>query len=131
MAPELNAVEEAMLRPWQWGLADCCTGACDAFAALHGVDPMAVLRGRYDSAMSAARVIAAEGGFAAMVARLATAAALTETTGDEPGAIGIVRASPRMGQLGLCVGPRAWAVKSRRGYAVAPRVERGWTWRPR
>lgn len=43
----IDAAEAAMLRPWKWGEADCCTSACDAFLALWGVDPMAELRGAY------------------------------------------------------------------------------------
>lgn len=127
----MAAVDAAMLQPWKWGRADCCTGACDAFAALHGVDPMASLRGRYDSAMTAARVIADAGGFAALAAGLAAEAGLAAVTEDEPGAIGVVRSGPRMGQLGICVAPGAWAIKSRHGYAIAAHAERGAMWRPR
>lgn len=57
--------------PFVWGLSDCCTCACDAFAARHGIDPMAPLRGRYSTAREALALITAWGGWQGMFAALA------------------------------------------------------------
>jgi len=131
LSPErvLDAVERAMLRPWQWGIADCSASACTAFADLWGVDPMAPLRGAYHTAEGAGDVIAEYLGFEAMAVALARSAGLTAVEHDEPGAIGVIAAGPRMGTLGICIQPRAWAIKSPRGYGVRRAALRRWTWR--
>ena len=59
-----------MGRSWVWGEADCCTAACDVFQALHGVDPMASLRGVYRTKIGAQRAIVARGGWMAMAEAL-------------------------------------------------------------
>lgn len=115
----------AMDRPWQWGAADCCTSACDAFLALHGIDPMASLRGFYHTECGAAREIAARGGFLKMCEDLATASHLLEGNGDA-GEIGVVDVGDgRMG-LSLCVGRGAWAVKTRTGFVTVHNVFKSW-----
>lgn len=43
--------------PFRWGRNDCCLFAADWIVLLHGVDPAARLRGRYQSALSAARLV--------------------------------------------------------------------------
>jgi len=57
--------------PFQWGHHDCCLFACDAIKVVTGIDPAwEVYRGQYDSALTAARLLAASGGvegIAAMV----------------------------------------------------------------
>lgn len=44
-------------RPFVWGTRDCCTFACDGILAMTGVDPMADLRGKYATAIGAARAL--------------------------------------------------------------------------
>jgi hypothetical protein len=46
-------------KPFVWNENDCCTFACNAALAMTGVDLAADFRGRYDSDLSAARVIIA------------------------------------------------------------------------
>ncbi|MDO8932069.1 MAG: hypothetical protein Q7U97_06730 [Rhodocyclaceae bacterium] len=56
-----------------WGKNDCCTFTADAIVEMTGTDPMAELRGRYNSAKSAAVVMARVGGIEAWLdARLPT-----------------------------------------------------------
>lgn len=62
--------------PMVWGVSDCCACACDVFHALHGVDPMAPLRGAYRSERGAQVVIAKRGGWLAMAQDLADLAGL-------------------------------------------------------
>src|SRR5690606_23486075 len=47
--------ERVMLRPFEWGPCDCCSAACNVFASLWGVDPMAPVRG-YSGPLGAARL---------------------------------------------------------------------------
>lgn len=47
--------------PFAWGTADCLSFCADCAALLLGVDPAAMLRGRYESEFGARRVMVAEG----------------------------------------------------------------------
>jgi len=65
-------------RPFAWGDHDCCTVAAAVVEACTGADVMGDLRGRYSTALGAARLIEAEGGMAAMLAaRLGTEVAVS------------------------------------------------------
>lgn len=55
-------IKAAARRPFSWGEFDCCTFACDGIMAMTGVDPMADLRGRYTTAIGAARALKAFAG---------------------------------------------------------------------
>jgi len=48
--------------PFAWGTHDCALTACDWIHALTGIDPAASLRGRYHTALGAARIIKRHGG---------------------------------------------------------------------
>ena len=113
-----------MDRPWAWGEADCCTAACDVFGLLHGIDPMASLRGRYRSQMGAARIIAKAGGFVAMAEGLAQAARLGPSFG-EPGDIGVAKMTDGHA-LVICVAPGQWAGKTVTGMTTVQDVVRCW-----
>lgn len=122
-------VDRIMSVRWRWGPADCCASACDVFAALRGIDPMAPVRGRYDSAASAVRLIRRMGGFVAMAQGLATRAGLT-ACGPVPGAIGLSHAGAAHGPEGrallICVQPGYWAGKNELGYSIIPDAEMCW-----
>lgn len=104
---------DVMDRPWKWGEADCCTAACDVFRALHDIDPMAPLRGRYRTMREAHRIIRDMGGFVAMAKSLAASAGLSAGTG-EPGEIGVAEHDGGLA-LVIAIGPRAWAGKTLTG----------------
>lgn len=123
MAGVMAVCLEVMDRPWRWGAADCCTAACDVFLRLHGVDPMAPLRGRYSSRVGALRMIALEGGWQAMAQGLADRAGLVASDG-RAGDIGLIRVGDTLA-LGICTGA-VWAGKSERGLATVPEFERAW-----
>ena len=61
----LALVEEHRQQPFQWGKNDCCTFAGEAVARMTGADLLADVRGRYNSARSAAVVMARVGGLGA------------------------------------------------------------------
>lgn len=52
-----DLVVSRMHMPFAWGAHDCCLWAADTVRAVTGVDPMADLRGSYDSEIGAARVL--------------------------------------------------------------------------
>src|SRR3990170_2470650 len=56
------AIEAARVRPWRWGDHDCVLFAADLVLAMTGIDPMRGLRGRYNTAIGAARIIRRTGG---------------------------------------------------------------------
>lgn len=129
----MEIAEGVMDRGWRWGEADCCTAACDVFAALTGVDPMASLRGRYSTEQGAYRHIVRAGGLVALASRLADEARLTRVRrAYEAGDIGVslpgVALGPGGRALAICVGRDLWAVKSPGGMTLIRKVSRGWRW---
>jgi len=53
--------------PFEWGKNDCCLFASDWVYLCTGVDPALGIRGTYNSALSAARILQDNGGITAMV----------------------------------------------------------------
>lgn len=131
MTPDevMEEIERVMSTRWEWGVSDCCAASCDVFAALHGVDPMATVRGTYDDAVSAARLIREWGGFVAMADAFARSCCLMVGTG-QTGEIGLSAPGDAGGPDGramlICIEPGAWAGKTEFGYAVLPGAERSW-----
>lgn len=126
MARELSVVFDVMDRRWEWGASDCCTAACDVFKALHGIDPMASLRGKYKSQLGAAKIIAGFGGFVAMCEKLAFDANLSESSG-EAGDIGVAEMNDGVTALVICIAPNSWVGKTEGGFATVDRVLRSWS----
>ena len=120
---------EVMDREWEWGSADCCTAACDVFRRLHGIDPMASLRGRYDSALSAARIVTINGGFPALAGRLALRARLRPGSGA-PGEIGLTHEGAAQGfggrALAISLGGGVYAGKTHQGLFIFEGAQRTW-----
>lgn len=58
-------VVERLAEPFAWGSNDCVLFAADAVCAMTGTDPVAHVRGQWDSQLSAARAIARMGGLQA------------------------------------------------------------------
>jgi len=117
-------VDRIYAGPIVWGVSDCCTRACDVFAALHGVDPMAPLRGRYSSAAEALHMIRSRGGWLRMCNDLADAAGLVRGRGDV-GALALVRWE---GRCALAVGvPGGWAAPCEGGSAIVSRAVERWS----
>lgn len=55
------ALDEAAVRPFEWGVHDCCLFVADVVLAMTGEDLGAPFRGRYASARGAARALRAFG----------------------------------------------------------------------
>lgn len=125
-----DEVERVMLRPWAWGETDCCTAACDVFRAVHGVDPMAALRGRYSTARQARALVMDRGGMGVMAGEMAALQGL-QPCGSEAGAIGWTDAADwaRWGALVVCPEDGVWVGKSASGFVAGVPVKGAWTWR--
>jgi len=123
----MDTIIAVMARRWEWGAADCCTAACDVFARLHGVDPMAPLRGLYGTKAEAEAMIAREGGLDALAVRLAALSGLRLSEG-RAGDIGVSGPGVASGGrcLMICTG-RGWAAKSPAGFVIVPRAEMAWS----
>ncbi|APJ15152.1 hypothetical protein KAM344_17450 [Aeromonas caviae] len=63
----ITTIEAARVRPFVWGENDCCLFVADCCMAASGVDPAAVYRGRYTTAIGAQRVLNKEHGSIAAV----------------------------------------------------------------
>ena len=116
-------VDQVYCRPFEWGVSDCCTRACDVFNALHGIDPMAPLRGRYSGPVGAARAINAAGGWLAMCDDLAARAGLVAGVSG-PGALGLVE-HRRGFVLAINTGD-GWAAPVDCGSVTVQSVVRSW-----
>lgn len=117
-----SAVDRIMSRPFEWGASDCCSAACDVFAALWGRDPMQMVRG-YDGAAGAGRMIARHGGLLPLAEWLADASALLP--GHAVGGLAVGVADGRQSLL-VCIEPGTWAGKSLRGFAIVRSALAGW-----
>lgn len=123
MTPEqvLEAVDTVMSRPFEWGPCDCCSAACDVYAALWGLDPMAPVRTQYTNLRGAASLIRESGGLPALAQRLADQAGLIE--GD---AVGGLALSTEGRSLLICITPGQWAGKTEGGFAILQTAWKGW-----
>lgn len=120
----MAAVERIMGGAFVWGVSDCCAAPCAVFDDLHGVDPMAHLRGVYAGQASARRLIREAGGMQAFADSLARAALLLRSPGV-CGDIGLVR-NGRGHSAAICVQPGAWAAKSEMGFVMVSTAEVAW-----
>lgn len=116
-------VERIMSRPFEWGPCDCCSAACDVFAALWGFDPMEPVRG-YRGALGAARMIRRAGGLPELADRLAARLALS--TGHATGGLALSAGHRGRRTLLICIMPGLWAGKSKDGFAILRHADRGW-----
>jgi hypothetical protein len=113
-----------MTGPVVWGASDCCCAASAAFARLHGIDPMADLRGRYADEAGAEALIRVRGGLVRAAARQARATGLRRGRG-EAGDLGVVRQGERAA-LALAVGGGWWAVRIEGGMMTVQGAVRSW-----
>ena len=125
----METVERIMSVRSDWGATDCCLTACDVFAELHGIDPMAPVRGAYADVIGAARLLRTYGGFVSMAEALMGAAGLTVSDG-RTGEIGLSSAGVGQGPerrcLLICVEPGVWVGKTELGYGIVRNAERCW-----
>lgn len=101
---------ERRAMPFAWGANDCCLFTCDAILAITGCDLAEGIRGTYDSALTAARVVADLGGIE-RIAETRTAdfgfAELSRVLGARRGDVVLFDTADRGPALGICVGHMA------------------------
>lgn len=64
--------------PFQWGVQDCATFACDAVIEMIGQDPWAAHRGTYSTEADADAIVTEAGGLEALAASIAATIGLEE-----------------------------------------------------
>ena len=106
-------VQARMTQPFAWGTQDCCLWAADAVQALTGLDHAAEFRGTYQTAVGAAKALAAAGGLAALAARAGHPIAPLLACGGDVGIVSVDETEV----LGVCAGP-VWLVAATEGLGV-------------
>lgn len=101
--------------PFVWGVRDCVPWACGWVAQERGFDPLAAIRGAYDSRLSCARFLRRQGGLLALARREMDAAGLGETQAPRAGDVGIIETA--IGPMGAIRAGSVWAVKTLDGVA--------------
>lgn len=77
-------------RPFKWGQDDCCLFVADWWQETHGVDPVAHIRGTYDSYESAHAIIDAAGGLLRLIEDLAARAGAKEVSTPSTGSFAVI-----------------------------------------
>lgn len=109
---------QAEARTFDDGTWDCCLFPAAWVQLVTGIDGAAPWRGRYTTALGWARILRAEGGVGAVMARGAALAGLTATVDPRRGDIGVIALPSPVDAVGaVCIGSR-WAIASRSGLAV-------------
>lgn len=133
MACLIGLAETHMSGEIVWGSRDCCTGACDIFHDLYGIDPMWPLRGNYNTKRGAYREIASRGGWLEMTTQLADLSGLIDG-GGAFGDIGVtVQGAANLAggkALAISGGDIGWIIRTEMGYALIKHqfIERSWSW---
>lgn len=83
-------LEAVMAEPWVWGRMDCCFFGGEWVAQATGRDPLARVRGRYDTALGAARLIAAAGGLVQLVDSVMAPCGFRRADAPEHGDIAVI-----------------------------------------
>jgi hypothetical protein len=126
--PRLAALfAQRLAAPFEWGVHDCCLFAADAVLAVTGHDPAADLRGAYTCEDTAAPVLAANGGLAALAR--ARAGPAVPVALAQAGDIGLcLQAEPRA--LALAVfGGNVWHAPGPQGLVAHPAASISTAWR--
>lgn len=106
------------MTPFAWGVSDCLCFAADCAMALGHSDPIANLRGRYDSELGAKRVMVEEGwhDLAAVAAAMwPTIPVAQARTGDWA----YIRNPDGTEAIGVVVGAHVWA-RTQSGLGAVP-----------
>lgn len=125
-------LREAARTPWAWGSCDCFLFFMDWIERVTGNDPMAGVRGTYDTERQARRILKATGGPIAFVdARLAVLG-IERTRNPMAGDVALVHIAlkpwrDRMIHVpggAICVRPGLWAFKAKdtMTYAAFPMI---------
>lgn len=133
-------LDQAVDTPWAWGSHDCTIWPANWVRACGSPDPAEAWRGRYRTAIGAARLVNAAGGMAELFTAGAAAARLHRTQRIIAGDVGLIELPARAkGPMGvavgaICIGGGEWAVVRSGGLWLGrARVTAAWRtpWRTR
>jgi hypothetical protein len=113
-------IEERRSVPFVWGQNDCCLFAADWVERCTGFDPAAELRGKYSSALSAARILEKHGGVRGIIRTFGEPVGLQRIDGkfDQRGDL-VVADTGNGESIGISIGTHA-AFVGARGILFAP-----------
>lgn len=113
-------IEERRDVPFTWGRNDCCLFAADWVRLCTGSDPAAELRGKYSSALSAARILQKHGGVRGIIRTFGEPIGLHPIDGkfDQRGDL-VVAETGNGESIGISIGTHA-AFVGARGLLFAP-----------
>lgn len=121
MADRLEeSVERHFLRPFEWGVSDCCLAACNVLVDLGWPDPAKRYRGRYQDKAGALSVM--QGTVDAVAERETARLGWPEVcpADAQDGDVGLVRRSLAVRMWGR------WIIKSPGGFIMAAKARRAW-----
>lgn len=106
-------IEDRRRVPFAWGSNDCCLFASDWVLKATGTDPACDLRGKYASALGAARVLKTKGGVRGIMRSIAEPLGMSRTDGNQCQRGDLVIADTGNGEsIGICIGSHAAFVGS-------------------
>ena len=122
-----DAAFARMRQPFEWGLRSDCTAACEAFKAIHGVDPLADCADDYRTALGAARILKRAGGY---LAWCRATFPMPETTHPQAGDLALINSADRFGAaLAICIQPGEFAAKTESGMVITKAdIQGAWKW---
>ena len=122
-------LERRDAEPFKWGTMDCCTLAADWIVEAVGCDVYVDFRGRYTTALGAARLFKPLGGLAAAVSQVmqANGFAEVEPKKAQRGDVALVETQGRH-FVGICVGSKV-ALPSVKGIVFTTGATVLKTWR--
>lgn len=108
--------------PFIWGVRDCISWPAQWVEQERGFDPLAAIRGAYDSRLSCARFLRRQGGLVELARREMGASGIGETAPPQPGDVGIIETT--IGPMGAIRAVGVWAVKTLDGvsFLEAPQL---------
>jgi hypothetical protein len=123
-ATKLHAYLDSMAgEPFRWGINDCCLFAANWIRELRGVDPYKDYRGKYETALGAARLIKQGGGLDQASCVKMAEAGFKEVNPNfaQRGDVCLVSGADERIFCGIIV-PGGVAIPSEHGYLISNRV---------
>ena len=113
-------IERKRSEPFAWGSNDCCLFASDWVLDATGIDPAQSFRGKYSTALGAARFLKANGGVRGIIKSVGEPLGMTAVDGARCQRGDLVIAETGSGEgIGICIGSHA-AFVSKDGLRFIP-----------
>lgn len=104
----VDFIEERRCMPFAWGINDCCLFASDWVRVCTGIDPAAGIRGKYCTALGAARILKNHGGVRGIMHNIAEPLGIHRIAGglDQRGDLAVAETGNGE-SIGICIGAHA------------------------